>query len=156
MFDEYIWLLKGDGAYKNYINKGWKTIISVKVESRDIYYCLASNKQFISEEEKISLLAPICIINKDYKDCLILINDENKLCFLWKDKRCFTVSESMFGYFSESSLPYFDGNLIQVSSAAQLVSENSILVKSSSIVPVILLVISFIIIITIGLYVWLL
>ena len=156
METEYVWLLKGDNAYKNYISKDWKTIISVKVESGEVYYCLSNGKQFISEEEKVRLIAPICVVNSEYKDCLVIVSGNTNQNFMWKNKRCFSLSDMIVDEFIESTLNFFNGNVVRVSSAAQLASENNILVKSSSIVPVIILTVFFLIFIVFGLYLWLL
>ena len=156
MSDEYVWLLKGDSAYKSYLSKGWKTIISVQIESGEVFYCLSKTKQFINEEEKIQLLAPICINNHDYKDCVITFTDSPEIGFVWINKRCFSINGNMSDQFSESSMDFFHGNVIKVGSAAQLVSENTILVKSASILPIVILGICFVTLVCAGVYIWLL
>ena len=97
------------------------------------------------------------MINNEYKDCVVIVNDtQEDMNFIWKNKRCFSIQSSLINDFLESTLGFFNGNVIRVASALQLASENSILVKSSSIYPVVIIAFCFITLIAFGMYVWLL
>ncbi len=140
MSEEYVWLLKGDNAYKQYKAKGWNTIISIMTELEEVYFCLAKNKQFVTEEEKIKLVAPVCLNNTEYKDYIVSFEQDSDFGFIWKDKRCFSVSNQMISDLLNSSMHFYNDELHKVIESPQaLFNENNVKVKSSSVLSIIIM-----------------
>lgn len=155
MLDEFVWLIKGDDSYRNYLAKKWRTVISVKMKNGDVYFCLSKNKQFVTDEEKTKLLTPICVNNDEYKDCLVVLDEDEQAGFVWSQKRCFCISRKMIDDFSKSELSFFSGRKVNIKSASKLVSENAIVVKYSSFVTIVLLNLFAVLLFAAGVYVWL-
>lgn len=157
MSNEYVWLPKGDSAYNEYKSKGWNTILSVRTESNEIYFCYSRKKHFVTEENKNKLLTPICIINKEYNDCLIIFEEYDREGFIWKDNRCFEVDRDLIDQITESKMGFFNGDeAIKIESILMTVTESEIKVRSSMLQYYLFaVIISILIALSMGMYVWL-
>ncbi|WP_157490752.1 HAD family hydrolase [Enterovibrio coralii] len=83
---------KNDPAYKEFERLSWHPVLSLKTTSGELYYCLTKEKTTLSELQKTQLLAPICIVDGDYSDMLIFLEEEGK-AFYWRDKVCFFMED---------------------------------------------------------------
>ncbi len=158
MSNEYVWLPKEDSVYKEYKEKGWHTVLSVKTISNNIYFCYSNTQHFVSEEASNKLLVPICIINEEYKNCIITFDEDHNDGFIWKDNKCFSISREMIDQIVNSKMFFFkDDPVIKVESISQLVSDAEIKVKSSMLQYYLLtFAIIFLSSISFGIYLWLL
>lgn len=157
MRDKYVWLKKEDGAYKKYQEKSWHTVLSVRTITNNVYYCYSNNKHFVTDEEKTKLLSPICVINKEYKDCMILFEDDSSDGFIWKGERCFRTGPAIINEFINSKMDFTKNNeIIKIKSASQLVTDAEIQVRSSMALLVVSIIsISLVIVLFILVYLWL-
>lgn len=157
MIDQYVWLLKGDNIFKDYQEKNWHTVLSVRTISNDTYYCYTNNKHFVNDEEKNILLTPICINNKSYHDCIITFDENDNEAFFWKGKRCFKLERSLANDFITSKIDYSKNiKIINVKSISQIVSDNKIQVRSSaSLIYIMIFSIALIFFLSVGMYLWL-
>lgn len=157
MSDKYVWLLKQDIVYKDYQEKGWHTILSVRTFSNDVYYCYSSNKHFVSEVEKNKLLTPICVINKEYKDCMIIFEEDENYGFIWNGKRCFGLERSFIDEFIDSKMKFSKRNeIVKINSASQTVIDTEIQVRSSmGLYYIMAISASLVVGLFIGVYLWL-
>lgn len=157
MSEQYVWLQKDDTAYKEYKEKGWHTVLSVRTFTNNVYYCYSRNNHFVNEEQRNKLLAPICIINKQYNDCMILFEDKCEYGFIWKGKRCFQLDIKIINELIESKMNFSENNkIIKIKSANQLVIDTEIQVRSSTSLYYVLSASIFIVLtFSIGAYLWL-
>lgn len=157
MSNEYVWLSKGDDAYKEYKNKGWHTILSVRTKNNESYFCYAKNKHFVTEEEQNKLLVPVCVINLEYYDCIITFDEDKDDGFIWKDRRCFHVERHFIDQITNSKMGFFKGDeAVKIESISQTVMDSEIKVKSSMLQYYIFAVfISILLALAMGMYIWL-
>ena len=157
MSNEYVWLPKEDSVYKEYKEKGWNTVLSVKTISNNVYFCYSNTQHFVSDETSNKLLVPICIINEKYKNCIIIFDEDHSDGFIWKDNKCFSLSRTIIDKIINSRMVFFkEDTVIKVESISQLVSDAEIKVKSSMLQYYLLsFAVIFLSSISFGIYVWL-
>ncbi|EGU34488.1 hypothetical protein VIBRN418_15493 [Vibrio sp. N418] len=128
--EDYLWIQKTDSTYKEYEKKQWKPILSVKTVSGEIYYCLAKFKTPISDADKERLLAPLCLVNEEYRSGITSIPTKD-LGYLWLDNKCFFLANDTVNEIKESLISNtLDINLMDAKSLEGMVQSADIKVRS--------------------------
>lgn len=157
MAEDYVWLPKNDNLVKEYEEQNWNVVLIAKILSNETYYCFSKDKHFLTDDLRHRLLTPMCIVNKEYRDCLVLFKDNPDFGFVWQNKKCFSLDSSLLTSISSSSMTFYrDDEKVVVKNVSKLIENTKIDVKSAmSLLPILLGLITLIIIVVIGLYLWL-
>ncbi len=157
MSDEFVWLPKSDSLVKDYEAQNWNVVLIAQIFSNETYYCLSKDMHFINDELRNKLLTPLCVVKDEYRDCLVLFKKNPEFSFIWQNKKCFSINEELSEGMMKSPMGYFrEKDKIVVKNVEKLIEGTKIHVKSAmTLLPLLMILITLIILVVAGLYLWL-
>ncbi len=157
MSTEYVWIPKNDALRKEYQSNKWYNVLIANLNKQDTFYCMGSRRELIDTALQTKLVAPLCAVDNDYRNCLVILSDSEQFGFIWQDRRCFSLKSSLIEDLSKPSMSFYrPDDVIKIISEKELISQTEISVRRIiPLLPVLNTLIALIILVTTGFSIWL-